>query len=95
MKYRDHPWASFTHDQLSMIASWLAGGGSLCCDRGIAARATVTDSIRKREILNDEAYQRWSCAHLYAVSSHGGAPLPDEYVQRKIRDILESFLSMI
>jgi hypothetical protein len=77
-----------------MIASHLASGGGFCCDRGIAARATVTNSIRKREILSDEAYERWSCAHLDARNALGD-PLPDEYIRRKIQDILESFLSMI
>jgi len=60
-------WRRFTHRQLSMIASHLAGGGTVCtCEpQGRQALATVTTSRRLRDDLGEHAYENWGCAMPY------------------------------
>jgi hypothetical protein len=58
----ERPWEDFTDDELSMIASHLAGGGAFCCHEHRFERATVTASHRRQHILADHAYDRWGCS---------------------------------
>ena len=57
----ERPWEDFTHEELSMIASHLAGGGAFCCKQHDLTRSTVTKSIRRQQILEHQAYDRWGC----------------------------------
>lgn len=54
-------WPGFTHTELSMIASHLAGGGSFCCRHNAAQRARVTSNRRKRERLATFAHEAMGC----------------------------------
>ena len=44
-----------------MIASHLAAGGSFCCKANDDARALVTKSKRKQDLLAEHAYEAWGC----------------------------------
>lgn len=70
----------FSPDQLSMIASHLAGGGVFCCKEGAAARRNVTCSKTLRARLADHAYESWGCG--------GNSP---QWVAR----YLEKFLALV
>jgi hypothetical protein len=54
-------WRSFTHTELSLIASHLAGGGSFCCQHNAEQRARVTDNLRKRDRLAEFAHEAMGC----------------------------------
>ena len=98
--YLERPWEDFTHDELSMIASHLAGGGAFCCKEHRSERGTVTDSRRKREILADQAYERWGCSEsspdwIAKMTRFNG---PEYVLERQAESTayyLEKFLSAI
>lgn len=69
-------WRRFTHRQLSMIASHLAGGGTFCdrlktcAPEGRQALATVSSSRRLRDDLGEHASEDWGCGWGTDRASH-------------------------
>lgn len=97
---KSYPWPAFTHDELSMIASHLAGGGILCCDEGADARKTITSNRSRRERLADEAYQRFECTtKSSAWQEKTTANMGADYVRKRIAEetayCLEKFLDTV
>jgi len=94
----ERPWDEFTDDELSMIASHLAGGGAFCCEQHRFERATVTPSRRKQHILADQAYDRWGCASpdtIARMEARFGAAYTQERRDTEIAHYLGKFLAMI
>ena len=94
----ERPWEDFTHEELSMIASHLAGGGAFCCEEHRSERATVTTSPRKRNILADQAYDRWGCSSpitIEKLTERFGADYVKEREDAAIEHYLSKFLSAV
>lgn len=56
-----YQWRGFTHQELSLIVSHVAGGNSLCCRHNHYARCTVTNDPRKRRRLASFAHEAMGC----------------------------------
>jgi hypothetical protein len=54
-------WRGFTDKELSMMATHLANGGSLCCEENAGVRMAITKSTRKQDKIYDFAYGRLGC----------------------------------
>jgi hypothetical protein len=54
-------WGGFTDAQLSMIASHLAGGGSLCCANEAGSRAAITRSEDRDGLIEMFGHEALGC----------------------------------
>ena len=86
---RKYVWRGFTHQQLSMMASLLAGGGSLCCADHAPERATITPSIRKGARILHFAHENLGCR--WADST---GETDDSWAERSSR-YLKTFLNTV
>lgn len=88
----EYPWHGFTDQQLSMIASTLAGGGAFCCRYHERERQTVTASPSRQERLDAYAHENLGCRWR---GERGGAAETDEHWKGRSALYLERFLHSV
>lgn len=85
-------WAiRWTDDQLSMIASAIAGGQLLCCEHGEYTRETICTTRAQLEELAEWAHEGAGCAHIDLSRKNPGPHDASPY-QARIDCYLRNFM---